>query len=450
MTKKNNTPSAALYGCSVAAELKTTPPEGQSSPVLREHELMHAVMQASLASAEETKPKSAQTQEGYSFNAEEYLIAMRQAAQSYAPSMGASFTREVAEQMQRSLEVADDEVVTKPEFLLVQDDETGLLSRGELQILKAKQKSGKTLVCLALAASVLGYEGFGFKTKEEKARVAYIDTEQGRSYISAAKKRVYELMGWTEETDAEEKNRFKAFSLRALPVEQRLLAVLLIIAAGYHFVIVDGIVDLGRDFNEVQSSKAVIDMLAQAGEHSHAAMLCVIHTNKSRDDHNARGHLGTISVQKASETYEVEKVEHEMDTHFLVTATDCRLASPHDWGFKITREGHLLPIDRGQWGETKKGLTYTRFNDALTEILTDAGDEGLKRSDLVRQLREKGYGQNQAYTLLRRALDPNTEHPIVCMSGRMVRLCTDDAAQGQRTLDGNSLFPHEEMHTITD
>lgn len=387
-------------------------------------------------------------EEGFDLSKVKLALLQTLGAPTIAPGLGTNASEELrklhARHMPKRISLKDTE--EKPEFLLEQEDGTGVLRRGMIQVIKAKPKNGKSHVGLAFIASALGYEGFGFRRRDgsKELNVIRIDTEQERADTHTNVQKVHELLGWEE---SEDNPRFESYTLRTDSIDERLLNTAELIMGGdYDLGVIDGVVDYVPDFNEVKPSKHVIETLDKVAGLCHVALICIIHTNKGRDDHNSRGHIGTIIEQKATETYEVSKVEHDDHTNFFVTASNCRNATPHDWGFTIDREGRLQPIDRGKMGEAKRDVASKRANELITKLLEEAGDAGCTRAEIVKELREKGgYSEKHAYRLIKDAADNSNGKALLDCSGKIFRLRT--ATSANKTING--IGAHEAFHDAT-
>ncbi|MBR1789742.1 MAG: AAA family ATPase [Bacteroidaceae bacterium] len=222
----------------------------------------------------------------------------------------------------------------EPRYTLRRDD-VGTIPRGDIQAIKAKSKNGKSFLCSILIASMLGCKSFGFTGTEANAKVLYVDTEQNSRNTAKLAKRVHAILGWDRGTNHAE---FHAYSLRRVDTVQRLLRIRRGIMAHHPTaVFIDGIADLIPDFNDVTQSTRAINELMRLSAEADCAIVCVLHTNKAKDDSGMKGHLGTMLLQKASDVYEVRKNGNT----FNVTETDCRNLPVDDFSFLI--DGHGIP-----------------------------------------------------------------------------------------------------------
>lgn len=222
----------------------------------------------------------------------------------------------------------------EPRYTLTREG-VGTLPRGDIQAIKAKSKNGKSFLCSILIASLLGCEDFGLKLSGEVGKVLYIDTEQNERNTARLAKRVYTLLNWDGATNHTE---FHAYSLRKVDTNQRLAKVRRGIMAHHPAaVFIDGIADLIQDFNDVAQSSRVINELMRLSAEYDCATMCVLHTNKAKDDNAMKGHLGTLLLQKASDVFEVKK----NGGTFSVTESDCRNLPVSGFSFMV--DGHGIP-----------------------------------------------------------------------------------------------------------
>ena len=73
-------------------------------------------------------------------------------------------------------------------------------------------------------------------------------------------------------------------------------------------VIVDGIRDLVNDINDGVLAQEVMEELMHLATEHDCCIVCVLHQNKSGEDHNLRGWIGTELMNKAFEVYSCEKL----------------------------------------------------------------------------------------------------------------------------------------------
>ena len=100
-------------------------------------------------------------------------------------------------------------------------------------------------------------------------------------------------------------------------------------------IFVDGVRDLLQDFNSLEQSNELIQWLLSLTAEYGCTIVSVLHQNKSKEDGNMRGHLGTELLNKLTDCFEVSK----KDGKFLVTCTDSRNVPATDFAFSIDTNG---------------------------------------------------------------------------------------------------------------
>ncbi len=196
--------------------------------------------------------------------------------------------------------------------------------RRELVAITGKAKSGKTFVTSMLMAccqsrDVLAFQRIG----DEPLRVLWYDTEQSdESTQDILKNRIMTLIKTTTDlTDSTDKNScnscnslFKksidVFNVRGVAwKERRDLLREAVTRCKPDLVIVDGIRDLVNDINDGVLAQEVMEELMYLATEHDCCIVCVLHQNKSGEDHNLRGWIGTELMNKAFEVYSCEKLQ---------------------------------------------------------------------------------------------------------------------------------------------
>ena len=236
----------------------------------------------------------------------------------------------------------------------------GSIPCGDIQGVVAKQKQGKTQLCIVLCASLLGCTDFGFKSLVPGARILYADTEQSEANASKLAVKIHTLMCWP--TD-ESNSRLRVVSLRRKAVKER-LPIIVREVRKYKptAVIVDGLVDLVPDFNDLRESADVIQSLMRLSAECDCAVVCVLHLNKSKDNNTPRGHVGSFLCQKASDVFQVEKSESGI---FNVTETDCRNCPIDSFAFGL--DGHGVPMKTQSIAEAKAEANTAALSKLVRE-----------------------------------------------------------------------------------
>ena len=187
--------------------------------------------------------------------------------------------------------------------------------RRELVAITGKAKSGKTFVtsmlmavgCLTPGPSPKG-EGNIYqlplkRMREEPLHVMWYDTEQSdESTQDILKNRVMRMVDgdW---------RLFDIFNVRGVAwKERRDLLREGVTRCKPDLVILDGIRDLVNDINDGVLAQEVMEELLHLATQHDCCIVCVLHQNKSGEDHNLRGWIGTELMNKAFEVYSCEKL----------------------------------------------------------------------------------------------------------------------------------------------
>lgn len=267
-----------------------------------------------------------------------------------------------------------------------------LLSESNIVTITGKAKSCKTYINSAItAAAVSKEEQLNFTAEEIVQRVLYIDTEQSKPHVHKLLRRIYQM----GDLDMEKNDsRLVMIALRELSVEDRIQAMLTAISTYMpNVVILDGVRDLVRDFNSIEESSDMVNLLMQLTTQYNCGIVCVIHQNKG--DGNARGHLGAELMNK-SET--VMQVVNEKGV-ITVSPVHCRNKEFEEYSFRINNEG--LP-------ELCEASKVTVKVEALSKLMTKAmwGSSWVKRVDLVPKLMElTGLKERTCRTRITEAID---------------------------------------------
>jgi len=199
--------------------------------------------------------------------------------------------------------------------------------RKELVAITGKAKSGKTFVTSMLMAccvtrKVLAFERHTDFTDIKPLRLLWYDTEQSdESTQDILKNRMLRMIGHTDHTDkmhdlwsTEESVKsvcdyFNVFNVRAVEWKQRrALLSEAVKRCKPDLVIVDGIRDLVNDINDGVLAQEVMEELMHLATTGNCCIVCVLHQNKSGEDRNLRGWIGTELMNKAFEVYACEKM----------------------------------------------------------------------------------------------------------------------------------------------
>ena len=217
------------------------------------------------------------------------------------------------------LRITPEKELPKMEFLFQLYDKP-CFPRRELVAITGKAKSGKTFVTSMLMAccqsrDVLAFQRIG----DEPFRVLWYDTEQSdESTQDILKNRIIRLLNNTNTNLTNPTNNscnlwseksIDVFNVRGVAwKERRNLLCEAVRRCKPDLVIVDGIRDLVNDINDGVLAQEVMEELMHLATAHDCCIVCVLHQNKSGEDHNLRGWIGTELMNKAFEVYSCEKL----------------------------------------------------------------------------------------------------------------------------------------------
>jgi len=211
-------------------------------------------------------------------------------------------------------------------------------ARGELTGLSGKAKSGKTFVSSILMALCFRSQLLSVERIEQKRlHVLWYDTEQSEeSTQDILRNRIIPLTGIAEEQFPNE--LMDVFNVRGEAMADRIgILELFVLRYQPDLVILDGIRDLVADINDGVVAQDTIERLMRLASDNHCAIVCVLHQNKSQEDRNLRGWIGTELKNKAFEVYECSKSSERI---FTWAQTDTRKYDiPTALQFAVNEEG---------------------------------------------------------------------------------------------------------------
>ena len=194
--------------------------------------------------------------------------------------------------------------------------------RGELVAVSGKAKSGKTfvssiLMSLGFRSQVLSIE----RIEPKQLHVLWYDTEQSEeSTQDILRNRIIPMTGIPE--DQFPMDLMDVFNVRPDSYDQR-LPMLEVAVRHYRpdLVILDGVRDLVADINDGVVAQDCIERLMHLASEVRCCIVCILHQNKSVEDRNLRGWIGTELKNKAFEVYESSKSSERI---FTWSQTDTR------------------------------------------------------------------------------------------------------------------------------
>ena len=255
-----------------------------------------------------------------------------------------------------------------PVVLMVDDTIIGTLGNFSASIGKAKSK--KTFNVSAIVASALNNSTvlhYRSTFPENKRKILYIDTEQGRYHCQQVLKRILRLADLPEYKNPD---NLIMLALRKFSPKLRLAIVEQAIGTipDLGLVIIDGIRDFLYDINSSSESTDIISKFMQWTDDRQIHIHTVLHQNKN--DEHARGHIGTELNNKAETILQVE-VDKEDKAISVVEAVHIRDRDFEPFAFRINED--VLPelVEPYLSKEKKRGRPTKEPFDPQREIPED-------------------------------------------------------------------------------
>lgn len=269
------------------------------------------------------------------------------------------------------------DTVVEPLRYSLSVDGVGVFSLLDIHGVKAKQKAGKTTMLKVCAAAWLRGEQFRVKSELEAPRVLWLDTEQNRPDVKQILTDIVEMTG----VDADYiTSHLHVHALRCCDYDGLYdLMVQAVTDFKPQVVIVDGIVEFVASFNDEAIAKKLMHDLQVMSQEHECAVVCVLHTNKADEDHNMRGHLGTMLAQKAGTVVECRK----QGGIISVTCSESRHQEMPEWSITFDGEGHIVDADeqRQQFIEKRKAEQQQKRREETERKQKERLDYALKCID---------------------------------------------------------------------
>lgn len=265
---------------------------------------------------------------------------------------------------------------SEPSYL-VKSGGVGTIPRGDIVAVKAKSKHGKTFLCSIFAAVAMGAEWGSLNAVEKDCKVMFIDTEQNEKNVARVAKRIHALAGLDVHKNS---GRLLCYALRKMEMNKRWQFISDRVSEEHpDLLIIDGIADLIADFNNITESQEIIGKLMATSTEFNLSIIFVLHTNKSKEDNNMKGHLGTMAVQKCSDVFEVVK---NVAT-FNVSVSECRNIPISEFSFILDNDGVPHPTETYKQAQAaeKTAVKEAKLKQTFAEIFSEKQE--LSYSDLI-------------------------------------------------------------------
>lgn len=264
---------------------------------------------------------------------------------------------------------------------LIEHGEEKMLHRHNLTVMQGKKKQGKTAGAICFVMALLAGEYNGLRSHESNPIVLWVDTEMGNAETRKRMRLMVDKLGIDRETACE---RLKVISLKTVPKanEMRLTALERAIQEVCpDLVVLDGVADMVRDFNQSDECFGVLERLGAIVEETGIALLTMIHEN--RQDGNAKGHAGAACDQKAYEIYAVKKEEHGSSVKYIEgRGAPCT-------GFQFAFDDNGVPVPPQDVVNREFSEYLETWRDVVGSLSTKG--EGYRSTDLVNAYKGK-YG----------------------------------------------------------
>ena len=308
-----------------------------------------------------------------------------------------------------SLRLSVEEKIEEDQYML-EIDGNGFFAKGDLSAIKAKAKHGKTNAISVMAAALLKSFWGPLVCRITNSKILWLDTEQRRGDALKVYLRTLKMAGLPKKDIYD---RFQMYSLRSFMNDQKLESLKELIKDFQpDIMFIDGIVDLMLNFNDVEQSMTLIDDLMRLSTKEESgkdiAIVCVLHTNKATEDHNMRGHLGTILTQKAGTVFEVKKENNGM---FTISNSESRNKEVPEWSFCFDENGDIVDATEMVARMTQE---YKMKRKAEKQEKKDAEEQ--KLIDTIKGIIRKNGGTIE-HTALRDEIKKATNRAIPTVNG---------------------------------
>lgn len=276
------------------------------------------------------------------------------------------------------LRITPDKQLPKMEFLFRVNGKP-CFPRKELVAITGKAKSGKTFVSSMLIACCQMRDVLFFhREQEQPLRVLWYDTEQSdESTQDILKNRILKMVVPSQSPSLFDKPSppclLDIFNVRITEwKERRSLLLEAVRMCSPDLVIIDGIRDLVNDINDGVLAQEVMEELMKLASDNQCCIACVLHQNKSGEDHNLRGWIGTELTNKAFEIYTCEKLPHRI---FKFEQDNSR---KYDWDqeFYFTVNENGLPIMSDAPEEKSNNTRQNKLPQLKKEYIVQNEDGG--------------------------------------------------------------------------
>lgn len=274
----------------------------------------------------------------------------------------------------------------------------GVAPMGDVHVVKAPQKNGKTFLLTLMMGAMLKGEYLGLKCEIENPKILFIDTEQHPRNTQLVYRRICHIAGIPSRQRHEQ---IRVLHMRGCQVAQIQHAILQeVVFFKPDVVYIDGLVDCVVDPNDQAESKSYITELSGLALRHDCSIWTVLHVNPGTD--KMRGHLGTIMAQKASDVLQcLKEKQQDGSVIFTVEQTDTRNKDINKFSFAIedrrSDDGEYLALPVPTYINVK---AKAELNEVMQKALT----QPMRAADLVQRIiEEANVKKTKAYDMINEA-----------------------------------------------
>lgn len=288
------------------------------------------------------------------------------------------------------------DTVLPPVNAVVSIDGVPAFERGDISAIKAKQKMGKTTVLKVVCGALLKGRLFRLQSELPEARIIWIDTEQKMPDV---KRIIDDIKQLTGVDDDYINSHLKVYWCQTLTY-RNLLDDTKLLVSNYHpdVVVIDGLVDYVVSFNNEEESHVLVTELISMSANFNCAIISVLHENKGGDDHNMRGHLGTMLAQKSGMVLQCKLAS---DGVITVTCTDSRHRAMPDWKIRYDEYGHIVSSDDY---DGRMAAENERRLEIVREFIAEKGGSTTRKELTDKLIAELGLSRTTVANMITRML----------------------------------------------
>ena len=305
-------------------------------------------------------------------------------------------------------------------------DDVGILTKRDIHGIKAKQKQGKTTVLKVILAALLLGVMFRLKSCLKDPKIFWLDTEQQPTDVKQILKDVSQM---TKLPDSYIDEHVHLYPLRSRTYKTLLRE--LTVNVNKHrpdVVFIDGVVEFVQSFNDEIMSHDLIKSLKNLANDCNCSIINVLHENKSSDDENMRGHLGTMLSQAAGTVIQCVKSK---DGTITAKNSDSRHAPMPSWSIRYDSDGHIVDADeqrrideqlkkqnQKERVQAKKEARELERKNVAAQIVRDNGGK-TTREELKKQLMAKlNLGDSTVQEIIRNSVKSvlKFDNGMICLA----------------------------------